>query len=211
MKKVLHSIDELKMGGAQTHLITILEELMIQHPEDKHYILVLFGDNEFINETNRLKVDVIELHLETYFKKKSYLKAFRTVKDKLAFLKPDVVETHLTWSRLLVNTAAFRLKIKKRIGFEQGDIYMNSSKMRLANFFSQFIFNKIIVCSDELKQWVVKTHKIKSSKLKVIYNCVDLSKFKPIQDKRLNKYLGISNSLPKIYLYYRWLYGGRCQ
>ncbi|PHR13026.1 MAG: hypothetical protein COA40_05770 [Aequorivita sp.] len=74
---------------------------------------------------------------------------------------------------------------------------MNSLKMRLANFFTQFFFNKIIVCSDELKEWVVKTHKIKSSKLKVMYNCVDLSKFKPIQNKRLVIYLEISTTLPK--------------
>ena len=120
MKKILHSIDELKMGGAQTHLITIIEELIAQHPEDKHYILVLFGDNEFQDETGYLKVDIIELHLETFFKENKFHKAYKIVKDKIALLEPDVVETHLTWSRLLVNTAAFILKVKKRIGFDMG-------------------------------------------------------------------------------------------
>ena len=74
---------------------------------------------------------------------------------------------------------------------------MNSIKIRLANFFSQFIFNKIIVCSDELKLWTHSTHKIKNTKLKVMYNCVNLSKFKPKRDKQLAKYLGIPTVLPK--------------
>ncbi|WP_019037081.1 glycosyltransferase family 4 protein [Psychroflexus tropicus] len=194
--KILHSIDELKMGGAQTHLLTIIKDLKKQYPEDSHYIYVLFGKNEFEVETEKLKVDVVELNLETLFQKRQFLKAYNKVKSQLKILEPDVVETHLTWSRLLVNTAAFRLGIKKRIGFEQGDIYMNSLKMRFLNYFSQFIFKKIIVCSDELKQWVINAHKVSASKLKVMYNCVDLFKFKPESDKDLKKYLNLQKKLP---------------
>ena len=194
--KILHSIDELKMGGAQTHLLTIIRELNKQHPNDEHCILILFGNNQFEVETEKLKVDVVELNLETLFQKRQFLKAFFKIKYQLKILEPDVVETHLTWSRLLVNTAAYGLGIKKRIGFEQGDIYMNSHKMRILNYFSQFIFKKIIVCSDELKQWVMDTRKVNASKLKVMYNCVDLSKFKPESDKDLKKYLNLEEKLP---------------
>lgn len=195
--KVLHSIDQLKMGGAQTHLLTILKELKAQHPTDTHIVMNLFGENEFREITDELKIEVINLHLEAYFNQKKIYKAFKIVKEQIKFLKPDVIETHLTWSRLLVNTAAFRLGIKNRIGFEQGDIFMNSLKMRVANFLSQFIFKKIIVCSDELKTWVVKTHKINPSKIRVMYNCVDLSKFQPVSKKNVSQYLNFENELPE--------------
>jgi glycosyltransferase involved in cell wall biosynthesis len=195
--KIIHAIDQLKMGGAQTHLLTILKEMQLQHPKDTHILLILFGKNEFQKETDKIKVDVIELSLEIFFEKKEFLKAYKKVKTQLIYLSPDLVETHLTWSRFLVNTAAFRLGIKKRIGFEQGDIYMNSLKIRTLNFLSQFTFKIIIVCSDELKNWVMKTHKIKSSKLKVMYNCVDLSKFQPLTNKNLTNYLKVDIKFPE--------------
>lgn len=195
--KILHSIDELKMGGAQTHLLTILKELKAQRPADTHIVLNLFGENKFNNMTAELEIEVINLHLENHFVKKNIYSAYKIVKEQLKILNPDVVETHLTWSRLLVNTAAFRLGIKKRIGFEHGDIFMNSLKMRITNFLSQFIFKIIIVCSDELKEWVVKTHKINPSKIKVMYNCVDLKKFQPATSKNLSHYLNFKNEPPE--------------
>jgi glycosyltransferase involved in cell wall biosynthesis len=195
--KILHAIDQLKMGGAQTHLLTILKEMQLQHPKDTHILLVLFDEPEFGEELKNLRIKVITLDLRQLFERRKFYEAYLNVKQCLKSLQPDVVETHLTWSRFLVNTVAFRLGIKKRIGFEQGDIYMNSLKIRTLNFLSQFTFKIIIVCSDELKNWVMKTHKIKSSKLKVMYNCVDLSKFKPLTNKNLANYLKVDVKLPE--------------
>jgi glycosyltransferase involved in cell wall biosynthesis len=195
--KIIHAIDQLKMGGAQTHLLTILKEMQLQHQNDTHILLVLFDDPEFEEELKTLSVKVITLNLRQFFERRKFYKAYLNVKQCLKSLQPDVVETHLTWSRLLVNTAAFNLKIQRRIGFEQGDIYMNSFKMRVANYGSQFMFHEIIVCSDALKEWVNKTHHIKKSKLKVMYNCVDLKKFSPTTTKSLDSYFKIETPFPK--------------
>jgi glycosyltransferase involved in cell wall biosynthesis len=92
-------------------------------------------------------------------------------------------------------TAAKFVGIRNRIGFEHGDIYLNSIFFRITNFFSQFIFDKIIVCSDELKVWTNKTHHISNAKLKVMYNCVDLTKFAPVETKNVEKVLDVK--LPK--------------
>lgn len=40
--KVLHFIDEIKMGGAQTHLLTIVKEMLVQHPNDIQKIVSAF-------------------------------------------------------------------------------------------------------------------------------------------------------------------------
>ena len=196
MKTVVHAIDQLKMGGAQTHLLTILKEMKKQHPEDRHVLIVLFDEAAFTAELEELSLSPVLLHLNPFLEKRDFMGALRKIKKCLQLIQPDVVETHLTWSRLLVNTAAKQLKISKRIGFEQGDIYMNSLKMRLANYISQFFFQHIIVCSDALKDWVIKTHKIKPGKLKVMYNCVSLEKFQPINQKDLASYLALKNPLP---------------
>lgn len=54
---------------------------------------------------------------------------------------------------------------------------------------SQFLFHKIIVCSDQLKQWTNSTHKIFNYKLKVMYNCIDLSIYKPLAHKKLDAFI----------------------
>lgn len=193
--KVLHFIDEIKMGGAQTHLLTIVKEMLIQHPKDIQKVVVLFEDDSLSDKFRAIGVEVECLNLRNYFATKSYFKIISLLKRYIKNEKPTVVETHLTWSRLLANTAAKLVGVKKRIGFEQGDIYLNSIFFRITNFFSQFIFHKIIVCSDELKSWTNKTHYIANSKLKVMYNCVDLAKFKPVETKNLEKIL--EKKLPK--------------
>lgn len=193
--KVLHFIDEIKMGGAQTHLLTIVKEMLVQHPNDIQKIVVLFEDDSLSDKFREIGVEVECLNLRNYFATKSYFKIISILKEFIKNENPQVVETHLTWSRLLVNTAAKLAGIKNRIGFEQGDIYLNSIFFRVTNFFSQFIFDKIIVCSDELKVWTNKTHHITNTKLKVMYNCVDLLKFKPVETKNLEEIL--DKKLPK--------------
>jgi len=140
-------------------------------------------------------VEVECLNLRDYFATKSYFKIIAFLKQYIKNENPIVVETHLTWSRLLANLAAKLAGIKNKIGFEHGDIYLNSIFFRITNFFSQFIFDKIVVCSDELKVWTNKTHHIANSKLKVMYNCVNLKKFKPVEVKNLENVL--NKKLPK--------------
>lgn len=193
--KVLHFIDEIKMGGAQTHLFTIVKEMLAQHPNDIQKIVVLFEDDTLSDKFREIGVEVECLNLRNYFATKSYFKIISILKRYIKGENPQVVETHLTWSRLLANTAAKFVGIRNRIGFEHGDIYLNSIFFRITNFFSQFIFDKIIVCSDELKVWTNKTHHISNAKLKVMYNCVDLTKFAPVETKNVEKVLDVK--LPK--------------
>jgi hypothetical protein len=108
--------------------------MQLQHPKNTHILLVLFDEPEFREELTALDIKVITLDLRQLFERRKFYEAYLNVKQCLKSLQLDVVETHLTWSRFLVNTVAFRVGIKKRIRFEQGDIYMNSLKIRTLNF-----------------------------------------------------------------------------
>jgi hypothetical protein len=104
--KVLHFIDEIKMGGAQTHLFTIVKEMLAQHPNDIQKIVVLFEDDTLSDKFREIGVEVECLNLRNYFATKSYFKIISILKRYIKGENPQVVETHLTWSRLLANTAA---------------------------------------------------------------------------------------------------------
>ena len=115
--KIIHFIDEIKMGGAQTHLLTIVKEMLIQHPNDVHKIVVLFEDDSLSDKFREIGVEVECLNLRKYFSTKSYFKIISILKKYIKNENPKIVETHLTWSRLLVNTAAKLVNVKKRIGY----------------------------------------------------------------------------------------------
>ncbi len=175
--KIIHFIDELKMGGAQTHLFTMCKENLILYPNHEIIVVSLFGDGELSDWFKKEAISVKVFDFRNLMKERSFVRIIKELHHFLSNESPDIVITHLTWSRLLANTAAFLNKTPTRIGFEQGDIYFNTLKFRFFNFISQFMFNKIIVCSETHKKWTHKTHKIKNSKIEVYHNCVDIKKF----------------------------------
>ena len=172
----VHVIDELRTGGAQTHLITMLREAA-KYPGIEHHVVTLFGDGELSEEIRDLGLQVHVLDLRPHFRKRKFFAAIFEVQALLENLRPDLVEAHLTWSRFIALFAAWRADIRLRIGFEQGDLYMNSMTFRVANFFAQSLAHRIVVCSDALADWVHRTHGISRSRLLVMHNCVDLARF----------------------------------
>lgn len=178
MKRIVHIIDEMKLGGAQTHLITMLIELQRQR-DYQHTVIGLLGDGPIVERLQAIGVDVITLDFSDDFTHRRFDKSVNTLKQILIDLQPDLVEAHLTWSRLLGLLAARLAGIDKRYGFEHGDIYMNSLKFRVANFLSQLYIKKIIVVSDALRQWVHETHHIYNRNMHILHNCVDTTKFYP--------------------------------
>ncbi|HXM63308.1 MAG TPA: glycosyltransferase family 4 protein [Terriglobales bacterium] len=172
----VHVIDELRIGGAQTHLITMLREA-VKYPGIEHHVVTLFGDGELSEEIRQFGIQVHVLDLRPHFRKRAFFAAIAEVQTLLESLRPDLAEAHLTWSRFIALFAAWRAGVPLRIGFEQGDLYMSSWKCRVANFFAQSFTHRIVVCSQALGDWVHRTHGISHSRLLVMHNCVDLARF----------------------------------
>jgi glycosyltransferase involved in cell wall biosynthesis len=182
-KKIVHVIDEFKPGGAQTHLVTILKE-MHRRDDANHEVWCLLEDGHIGDQLRYLSIPTKSFDLRELLQKKKYLRIISKLRREILASRPDVIEAHLTWSRLFCSIAGYAEGVPIRIGFEHGDIYMSSRKFRLANFTTQFLFSKIIVCSNALKQWVINTHFIAAYKLLVLHNCVDTIKFNPMNRKQ---------------------------
>lgn len=174
----IHVIDDLRTGGAQTHLITMLREA-VTFPGIEHRVVCLFGEGELSSEIRSLGIRVHVMDLRPLFRKRRFLASIGEIQRLIETLQPDLVEAHLTWSRLIALFAAWKADVPLRIGFEQGDVYMNSWKFRGANFVAQLFSHRIVVCSEALQDWARHTHGIFRSKLLVLHNCVDLARFSP--------------------------------
>ncbi|MBX6311468.1 MAG: glycosyltransferase family 4 protein [Isosphaeraceae bacterium] len=175
---ILHLIDELKIGGAQTHLVTMLREALAAYPV-AHRVVALFGDGPVAGAVRDMGVEVDVLDLRPHLARRRFLGAARVLDRLICAHRPDVVEAHLTWSRLLGLYAAWRAGVPRRIGFEQGDVYLASWKFRLANRIGQHFADQIVVCSHALADWSRRTHGISPRRLTVLHNCVDLTRFRP--------------------------------
>ena len=176
--RVIHLIDELRVGGAQTHLVTMLREARRSYTLD-HRVAVLFGDGTLRSDIERMGIPVKVFDFREAVVQHRYDRVVRALSAWFRAQQPELVEAHLTWSRLLGLPAAGMARVPQRIGFEHGDIYLKSWKFRAANFIGQFAADRIVVCSEALAQWVAKTHGVSRSRLGVLHNCVDPQKFHP--------------------------------
>ena len=175
---IYHLIDEFRVGGAQTHLVTMLADAKVRFPY-RHRVGGLFEDGPVAEQLRALGFEVDVFELRKPFRERRYDQVFSTLRRHFATVRPDLVEAHLTWSRLLGLPAAAAAGISRRVGFEQGDIYLKSPKIRVANFVTQFAAQEVIVCSDALRRWVRETHHTSASRLHVFHNCVDVKRFVP--------------------------------
>jgi len=174
---IVHIIDELKVGGAQTHLVTMLRGAS-RFPF-AHRVVSLFGDGPIGDTLRRdgFEVDVLDLRAELAGRR--FLGAADAIRSVLREHHPDVVEAHLTWSRLLGLYAAWREGVRRRIGFEQGDVYLDSWKFRAANRVGQVFADRIVVCSEALADWNAKVNGFSRRRMAVMHNCVDPCRFTP--------------------------------
>lgn len=174
---MIHVIDELKIGGAQTHLATVLAQALKSYPAIDHQVISLFGDGPIGDKLRAMGIPVEALDLRSLLMRRRFGSAARVLREIFRRRRPDVVEAHLTWSRLLGLYAAWRARTPLRIGFEQGDIYLNTWKFRVANRLAQYFADRIVVCSQALADWNQQVHGIAPEKLRVLYNCIDLERF----------------------------------
>jgi glycosyltransferase involved in cell wall biosynthesis len=176
--KILHVIDELRVGGAQTHLVTVLRE-MIRRRAGHHRVISLFEGNGIERDLAAVGIETTKLACRGTPLMRWGPQAVAGIRAEIRSFRPDVVEAHLTWSRLLALPTAVVEGGTRRIGFEQGDVYLSSWKFRLANFLLQSAAHRIVCCSEALAAWARRTHGFRSSKVRVLHNCVDPSLFRP--------------------------------
>lgn len=188
---ILHVIDELKLGGAGTHLATMVERASQTHTEVTHSAVALFAGGPLGKRLEAAGCPVQLVDVQADVRAHRYGRAVGRLRAVVRETKPDVVEAHLTWSRLLALRAAKREGVPVRVGYEQGDIYMRSPRIRLANFVLQRDAQRIVVCSNALRRWAHRTHGMSWDRLVVMHNSIDTRRFMRRDERKLGRF-GVS-------------------
>jgi len=95
MKKIVHVIDSLQKGGAESLLVSNLKSL----DKYENIVITLTAKNDYKSEVSNFDIYCLD------YKLASFLSAVKKLKSLLESLKPDVVHSHLFWSNLVLKFA----------------------------------------------------------------------------------------------------------
>jgi glycosyltransferase involved in cell wall biosynthesis len=173
MTHLVHIIDELRVGGAQTNLLVLLKNSKL-----KQSVVCLFGSGELENDIKKLGIPVHIFDFREDIRQRRFLQPYLELVKFLGAQRPSHVLCHLTWSRFLGLPAAYFAKIPNRFGFEHGDFYLNGLFFRIGNFVTQFFAKKIFVCSHFLAAWYSRSRWVFKNKIEPVHLGIDAAEFK---------------------------------
>jgi glycosyltransferase involved in cell wall biosynthesis len=168
--RVLHIIDHVGMGGAQTILKGIFEKN--RDNKDIFYYAL---------RNNKIKVEIDHPNIHSY---KGYsklnIRSFLELRKLIKKEKIDLIHCHLAKSIFFgyILKSLFFKKIRL-IFHEHGRIFENQ---KLYNYFNEKAQNNVdlfIAVSMATKTKLIKNSKLEEHKIKILYNFVDLNKINP--------------------------------
>jgi glycosyltransferase involved in cell wall biosynthesis len=145
MQKIIHIIDGLEQGGAETALFKLLSKYNLQ--QYQVMVICLLGEGFYSPKIKALGVEVVHLHLN----KKNLLKKIWVLYHLVKTFDPDIVQTWLYHANLLGGVAAQVAGVKKIIWGIRTDGQALSWRIRwilkLGAYCSRWIPTFIVFCS----------------------------------------------------------------
>jgi len=166
--KILHIIDSLGLGGAQTVVKGIFEF----QKNNKNIFLFALRNRDILMKVNHANVQIFNSS-----KKYSFGPLF-ALRDLIKREKITILHCHLFKSQIfgfLLKKIWFRNI--KLIFHEHGEIFENHITYILFMRASRSTINKIIAVSNATKENLTAKAGIKENKIQVLYNFVDLNKY----------------------------------
>jgi len=166
MKKILHVIDSLKMGGAETIMVGILRGL-----GDYDHIVVTLKSGDDFNVTKNFRT--INLNITS---KIDYLVSIFSLKKIIDQNKPDIVHAHLFWSTIISRFATYSsvplISTYHSMLYDKTNIAQYKLSLLLLDRISYRDSHYTIFVSKTIEKLIAKSVGIKKNKA-VIYNFVN--------------------------------------
>lgn len=183
--KLVHIISNLSLGGAQVLLFDILNYL--SKKDDLEIYVITIDSGEYIEKFKKAGIKVFDLKEKGLVNPKIYFKMKKLLED----LNPDIVHTHLNKADFYGRIAAKIVKVKYIFStyhcyssqHNSADINKKSIFDRIDNVVVKFSNSNLIAISEIVKKFIVNRDKSFESKTEVIYNGVDISKERYLQNE----------------------------
>jgi glycosyltransferase involved in cell wall biosynthesis len=190
MSKVnlLYIIEGGPIGGAERNLLTVIGAL----DKTRYNIKVCLLNPSVIleRELKELSVSFSILEPNSKFSPFSIPKLIRLIRRE----KIDIAHTCLHASNTFGRIAAILARVPIIIAWEQGEILDSVQPARhyLMDRILARLSDTIVSCSQTCKDEIIRKEGIAANKIRVIYNCIDLSRFSSTKDPSgIRRELGI--------------------
>lgn len=180
---VVHIVEDLKTGGLEKIIASIVTGLDKETFNLKVWCLSRGGDIY-----DQLKAKGVEIEMLDMRSAKNPL-FLLSLCHKFKTNKIDIVHTHGYTATTIGRLTAFLAGVKVIIAHIHSTYYnYNKKQLLIEKIFSLFT-KKIICCSKAVADFVREKEKIDQSKIQVIYNGIDVNKFKVVSQvkKQENK------------------------
>lgn len=181
-QKIILFIDSLAGGGAQRQIVTLAN-----HLDSSKYELVLLVYHPIWHYRDNVNVENVRLELVEKKSKFDFLFLFRLIKF-IKSEKPDIILSYLNTANMWARVAGKLAGVKTIITSER-NIDIVHSRLRviiekLLHRFSRYV----IVNASATKDLLIKKVGVPESKIKVIYNGVDLDQFEPVKPDQIEDF-----------------------
>ena len=177
---IVHIIFRLDFGGLENGLVNLINNM----PENKyrHAIICASDFTDFRKRIKKSDVEVYALNKKPGNDIKANIRLWKLLKT----LKPDIVHTRNLGTIEYV-IPAMLAGVKHRIHGEHGrdmsDIDGTNKKYHLLRRFYNIFLHRFVALSKDLEQWLLNIVEINPKKVVQLYNGVDLSRFKQINQQ----------------------------
>lgn len=169
--KITYIIPTLDRGGAERFFVDLIKNLDKEKFEPS---LILYKKGgEWLKELEVFNIKIIILEKKQCLDLRNFLKIKKAIKE----IKPDIIHTQLGAD--IYGVLAGRLAgVKKIMTTEVNTNNDESFFYNLVKRFSLRFVNKIVAVSQAVKEETKRRYSLNSKKLEIIYNGIELDRFK---------------------------------
>lgn len=160
--KILHAYFRFNLGGSENLTISIINYDETYH----HKVLVFQGKSDYQEEISKLYgIHFINLNIQTnnFFSPNKWKTLFKTLKKE----KPDLIHSYMFNASLSIRIAAFFMRIPIVI-YVVNTYKKKIFKRSLINHLLGLVTYKIIACSEDVRDNILKNDKVSPNKVEVI-------------------------------------------
>ncbi len=188
---VIHIIDRLPADGAERLLVDVLKN---SSNNFKFMVLCLVEGGVLVTELKEIGVPVIIFNKSSKYDIRILFKLIYWLIQQ----KPTVVHTHLftadTWGRL----AAFISRVPCIVNTVHSTNTWMGTIHRIIDRTLSLVTDRVIACSHEVANVLIKSFKISEHRIKVISNGIDFKRFESVNLSKIKEIDSVSDDIIKI-------------
>ena len=186
-KTVIHLVEDMNVGGLEEVVATIAKNV------DKHKYKVIIWcmvrGGEIADELKKNWIDIRILGITNYYNPINILKLTFLLKS----YKPTIIHTHTYFTNTIGRIAAIAARIPTIITHVHNTYWHYKARHRIIERLLSKYTDKVICCSNAVKNFVLQKERIAESKVETIYYGIVVDKFtKRNEIKRPRRNIGIN-------------------